>query len=132
MRTPIFRILIVAVVCLAIGEACRPRRSLNEKRYDMKGKVVAVSESEGTVTIAHEDIVGYMPAMTMPFRIKPDSDLEKLKTGDQITGTLVVDDLTSSIEVTTIIEGASLVPQFSDVPGEPKAGDLIPHFARVN
>ena len=81
----------------------------NEKRYDLKGKVVAVNKSERTATIAHEDIKGYMPAMTMPFKIRGDADLELLKPGDQVTGTLVVDDVSSWIEITAIVEGPVLI-----------------------
>src|SRR5947199_4608387 len=90
--------------------ACR-RRPANEKRYPLKGKVVAVDKSDRTATIAHEDIAGYMPAMTMPFKIKNDADLEMVKPGDQVTGTLVVDDLSSWVEISAIVEGGPPVSQ---------------------
>src|SRR6266851_3822238 len=99
----IFRFLLLFIT--AIGLSCGPRRSANEKRYPIKGKVVAVEMTDRTVTIAHEDITGYMPAMTMPFKIKNDADLEMVKPGDQVTGTLVVDDLSSWVEITAIVEG---------------------------
>jgi protein SCO1/2 len=115
-----------------LGSKCGPRRNPNEKRYDLKGKVVAVNKSERTATIAHEDIKGYMPAMTMPFKIKNDADLELLKPGDQVTGTLVVDDVSSWVEVTAIVEGPVTVSQTDDVPGEPKPGTEVPDFGLVN
>ena len=115
-----------------IPSGCRPRRSANEKRYLIKGKVVAVDKTDRTATIAHEDIAGYMPAMTMPFKIKNDADLEMLKPGDQVTGTLVVDDLSSWVEITSIIEGGPSVTQNVDVPGEPKPGTEVPDFGLVN
>ena len=115
-----------------LGSACKPRRNANEKRYDLKGKVVAVNKSERTATIAHEDIKGYMPAMTMPFKVKSDADLELLKPGDQITGTLVVDDLSSWVEITAIVEGPVSVSQTADVPGEPKPGTEVPDFGLMN
>jgi protein SCO1 len=114
------------------GSACGPRRSANEKRYPLKGKVVAVDKTDRTATIAHEDIVGYMPAMTMPFKIKNDADLEMVKPGDQVTATLVVDDLSSWIEITAIVEGGPPVSQSVDVPGEPKPGTEVPDFGLVN
>jgi protein SCO1 len=120
------------IVFLAVGLACRPRRSANEKRYPLKGKVVAVEKADRTATIAHEEVPGYMPAMTMPFKIKNDGDLEMLKPGDQITATLVVDDLSSWIEITAIVEGGSPLTPTSVVPGEPKPGDEIPDFGLVN
>ena len=92
-------------ILLISAMACGPRRSANEKRFPLKGKVVAVNKVERTATIAHQDIPGYMPGMTMPFKIKNDADLEMLKPGDEITATLVVDDLASWLEITAIVEG---------------------------
>jgi protein SCO1 len=120
------------LVIALIGSSCRPRRSANEKRYPIKGKVVAVDKTDRTITISHEDITGYMPAMTMPFKIKNDGDLEMAKPGDQLTGTLVVDDLSSWVEITAIVEGGPPVSQNVDVPGEPKPGSEVPDFGLVN
>ena len=124
--------LFFALSLIILGSGCKPRRSANEKRYDLKGKVVAVNKSERTATIAHEDIKGYMPAMTMPFKIKNDADLEMLKPGDQVTGTLVVDDLSSWVEITAIVEGPVTDLQNVDVPGEPRPGTDVPDFGLVN
>ncbi len=123
---------LLSLVIASIGSACGPRRSANEKRYPIKGKVVAVDKTDRTVTIAHEDISGYMPAMTMPFKIKNDADLEMVKPGDQLAGTLVVDDLSSWVEVSAILEGGPPVSQDVDVPGEPKPGTEVPDFGLVN
>src|SRR5207253_8439024 len=125
-------VLIFLVCVVAMLAGCRRRHAANEKRYDIKGKVVAVDKNDRTATIFHEDIVGYMPAMTMPFKIKNDADLEMIKPGDQITGTLVVDDLSSWIEITAIIEGGAPLTPTTIVPGEPKPGDDIPDFGLVN
>ncbi len=124
--------LFFALSLIILGSGCKPRRSANEKRYDLKGKVVAVNKSERTATIAHEDIKGYMPAMTMPFKIKNDADLEMLKPGDQVTGTLVVDDLSSWVEITAIVEGPVTDSQNIDIPGEPRPGTDVPDFGLVN
>jgi len=124
--------LFFALSLIILGSGCKPRRSANEKRYDLKGKVVAVNKSERTATIAHEDIKGYMPAMTMPFKIKNDADLEMLKPGDQVTGTLVVDDVESWVEITAIVEGPVTDSQNIDIPGEPRPGTDVPDFGLVN
>jgi protein SCO1/2 len=122
---------LIAFGILFSAFGCR-RRSANEKRYPLKGKVIAVDKISRTATIAHEDIPNYMPAMTMPFKIKNDADLEMLKPGDQVTATLVVDDLSSWIEITAIVEGGSQLTPTTAVPGEPKPGDEIPDFGLVN
>lgn len=83
-------------------------------------------------TIDHEEIAGYMDAMTMEFEIKRASDLEMIKPGSQITGTLVVSDTTSWVEITTSADGVSPLSPTSEVPGEAKPGDEIPDFSLIN
>jgi len=125
-------LFLTALAVLSFGVACRARRSANEKRYPIKGKVIAVNQPDHTATISHEDIPGYMPGMTMEFRIQRDSDLAIMKPGDQITGTLVIDNLASWIEVTSITEGGAGLTPTTIVPGEPKPGDEIPDFQLLN
>jgi len=55
-----------------------------------------------------------------------------LKPGDEVTATLVVDDVSSWIEITAIVEGGSPLTPTAVVPGEPKPGDDIPDFQLVN
>lgn len=123
--------LFVLLVFLISAAGCR-RQSRNEKRYPIEGKVVAVNKTDRTATINHKDIPGYMPGMTMEFKIKNDADLEIMKAGDQITGTLVVDEVSSWVEITSITEGGAALTPTSIVPGEPQPGDAIPDFQLVN
>src|ERR1044072_673916 len=123
---------LLAIIVLVFGFACRPRRVANEKRYPLKGKVLAVNQAERTATIKHEDIPGYMPAMTMPFKIKNDADLQMIKAGDEVSANLVVTDVDSWLEVTAIVEGSSPLTPTSEVPGEPKPGDEVPDFGLTN
>ena len=53
--------LVIALV------ACQTEKPLPQQRFDLRGKVVAVDKNEGTVTLAHEAIPGYMAAMTMAY-----------------------------------------------------------------
>ena len=123
---------VLLLVSLALISFSCNRRPRNEKRYPIEGKVVAVNKTDSTATINHKDIQGYMPGMTMEFKIKNAADLEIMKPGDQITGTLVVDDVSSWIEITSITEGGAALTPTSIVPGEPKPGDAIPDFQLVN
>src|SRR2546423_2387773 len=127
-RCLLFTIVVTAIVFIS----CQPRQAANEKHYDIKGKVIAVNKEDRTATISHGDIKGYMPAMTMEFKVRRDSDLEMLKPGDQITGTLVVSDTSSWVELATMAEGTTALLQTADVPGEPKPGDEIPDFELIN
>lgn len=124
----------VLVVFTSIAGACSwgDQPPKNEKRYPIKGVVVAVNQAERTATIKHEDIPGYMQGMTMDFKIKNSADLQTMKPGDQIIGTLVVDDVSSWIEVTAVTEGGPALTPTTIVPGEPKPGDEVPDFTLVN
>jgi protein SCO1/2 len=52
--------------------------------HEVRGQVVSVDLKGGQATIAHEDIPGLMPAMTMPFRFEDPAELAKLAPGDRI------------------------------------------------
>jgi protein SCO1 len=64
-------------------------------RYEIRGQVLQVGPErpDGTaqVTVRHEDIPGFMPAMTMAYVVKPKRLLDGVAPGDLFTGTLVVD-----------------------------------------
>ena len=129
------RIFVLAVIVISLGTlaGCR-RRSANEKRYDLKGRVVAVEKDKRLVTVAHEEIKGYMPGMTMPFTIKDDSLFElPLVPGDQITATLVVDGSTSWLEDVFIVkESTETSTKVIEGLAEPKAGDEVPNYYLTN
>ena len=121
-------LLIAFLLTLACG-ACRH----NEKRYELKGKVVMVEREKHLVTVAHEEVKGLMPAMTMPFTVENDSDLDALAPDAQLTATLVVDGAHSWLEDLVIVQQAS-APN-SAAPAmrvEPNQGDEVPNFALQN
>jgi protein SCO1 len=68
------------------------------KRYHLKGKVVSIDKRASMANIDGEDIPGFMGAMTMPYTVKPTSELDKLAPGDAITADVVVQDDNSWLE----------------------------------
>ncbi len=48
--------------------------------------------AQQVITVKHQDVVGFMPGMTMPFKVKKAQELEGRKPGDLISATLVVED----------------------------------------
>ena len=52
--------------------------------YVVKGVVTEVRTAQNMVKVKHEEIPGYMMAMTMPFQVKDTNILAKLKVGDAI------------------------------------------------
>jgi len=54
------------------------------KRYPVEGLVLRVERDRQTVTISHREILGYMPAMVMPFRLKNAAELSGLAPGARV------------------------------------------------
>jgi protein SCO1/2 len=62
------------------------------RTYALNGQVLAVDADRKEITIAHQDIVGFMPGMTMPFKVREPRLLEASKPGDLVAATLRVVD----------------------------------------
>lgn len=105
------------------------------RRYELQGQVVSVDRRQRTVLIAHEEIPGYMGAMTMPFTLKEDWAYAKLKPGDRVQATLVVGSDHAWLEGLVFARGRGtemldvVTPETVHVP---KAGEEIPDFSLVN
>jgi len=121
-------ILALLLICLCVTMSCR--RS-NEVRYDLKGKVVEVEPDKHLVTVSHEEIKGYMPAMTMPYTVHNDADLKILAPDDQITATLVVDGSEMWLE-DLIITRQSANPAALATMKIAQPGDEVPNFSLRN
>jgi protein SCO1/2 len=124
--------LIVILFSAALG-ACGASHG-EEHRYELKGKVIAVDRAKGEVTVDHEDIVGYMPAMQMPFPLRDTYALNDIGIGDRIQATLVVTDEGYWLEQPIITKaqpdaGVATSPVGS---AEPQIGALVPDVRLVN
>lgn len=117
--------------------ACRQAgtRQAVQQRYDLHGKVVSVDKEQRQVTVAHEEVKDYMPAMTMPFRLKDEWAFEVLSPGDEISAALVVEGSSHSLEEIVISKksveqptGANSTPDA----GGPQPGMEVPDFSFVN
>jgi protein SCO1/2 len=62
------------------------------KHYHLIGKVVSIDKQSKMLNVDSEAIPDFMDAMTMPYKVKPDSELDKLSPGDAITADVVVQD----------------------------------------
>ncbi len=60
------------------------------RTFEVRGRVAGFSTDRNSVIISHEDIPGYMKAMTMPFAVRDTSQLTSLKVGDPVGFTLHV------------------------------------------
>jgi protein SCO1 len=72
--------------------ASQPTAQSSAKHYRLKGKVVSIDKQAKMLNVDSEAIPGFMDAMTMPYKVKPESELDKLHPGDVITADLLVQD----------------------------------------
>src|SRR5260221_3586012 len=123
-------------VWLAGSLACRKPAAPVSQRYPVKGKVVEVALPEKQLTIEHEDIPGYMPAMTMPFPVKDEALLKVAAVGDEVTATLVIQGSRYWLEdvaVTRRTPGTGTPrPRPNGTAVEVKAGEALPDVTLVN
>ena len=106
--------------------------------YQVNGTVIEVQAAEKTVEIQHEEIPGYMKAMTMPFEVKNTNELSSLGAGDKVTFQMIVltnDAWIENIRVTEkSVKGAPTHGPFRVVREvEPlKVGDALPEYHFTN
>jgi protein SCO1/2 len=107
--------------------------------FQVKGVVMAVKPEEKTVRIRHEEIPGYMEAMTMPFEVKDTNELAGLGEGDTVTFRMMVTetdgwiDQIKKLDVPTVntLPANSGIRIVRDV--EPlEVGDLLPEYTFTN
>ena len=129
--------LLAVLLAAALLPACRreaPPAAGN--RHPLKGKVVEVDVASRKVTIAHEDIPGFMPAMTMPFVVleKDVALLQGVSAGDEVTATLVAPDSRYWLEDLVVVRKGTPDPNATPGPRAHEAhpGDLVPEVALVD
>ena len=90
------RYLVLFLISILLFAACQKAEtqtpaSADAKRYPLKGTVLSVDKANKKAEIKHEEIPGYMEAMTMNFPIRADWVWEDLTSGAEIRAELVVD-----------------------------------------
>jgi protein SCO1 len=101
------------IIVLALAAACT--RGPEPRRYELKGQILGIQADTRELLIKHEDIQGFMPGMTMPFRVEDAKLLKGLEPGDLITATLVVAETSAHIAAVTKTGHAAI-----DVPAAPE------------
>ncbi len=121
--------LVPFVLCLLAACRATPARE-----YELRGQVLRVQPAERVVTIRHDDIKGFMPAMTMPFKVSDGALLDGLKRGDLVRATLVVSDTDAYLSRLVRVGHTDLTEveaSPSPAPDLLRAGDEIPNVRLV-
>lgn len=119
------------LVVLVFALACS--RKPEAKRYELRGRVVAVDSAAHQLTIAHEDIPGLMKGMTMPFLVNSNQEwvFSKIGPGDQIHATLVLGER-AELEDISFTKRSEAEGDGTSQLRIPEPGDEVPDIALVN
>lgn len=122
----------VLAVSVAAGSACAPKDGAT--RYPLKGKIEGLDILDRELLVAHEEIPGFMPAMTMPFKMPEQTGflarfqglrIERLRRGDVITATLVVKGNESWVEKVNVVRYEPPPGMSVPEPKESKEGEPV-------
>lgn len=95
--SPLRPLLLMAAACAALLlSACKPggagaadvEAATNEKRYPLTGEILKADLEKLTLLVNHDEIPGYMPAMTMEFSVSL-GDATNAREGQRIRAELV-------------------------------------------
>jgi Cu/Ag efflux protein CusF len=75
-------LVLVFVLALVVPSSAQQG---SKKEHVFKGKIEKVDEKSKTMTVAGENVEGWMGAMTMTYAVDKEDVIKKVKAGDQIT-----------------------------------------------
>jgi Cu/Ag efflux protein CusF len=88
-RRSLIATLIAALTCaLFVFVAVHAQNAAPKKEHAFKGKVEKIDEKGKMVSVNNENIPGWMPSMTMTYKVDKPDVLKTLKAGDNITATV--------------------------------------------
>ena len=128
------RAFVVLSLCMALASAACSKAP-DQRTYTLQGQVQSLEIPRKLVTVKHEEIKGFMPAMTMPYEVAEVSAMNGLAPGELINAKLVV--FSNGAHLTDIkkVGAAPLEKPPADVPNPPAAasgfellrpGDAVP------
>jgi protein SCO1/2 len=140
MRFLLFLITVGALVAGCHTRTPSPAADMGEvKVFQVKG-VVRNLPGDQTVLIRHEEIPGYMAAMTMPFTVKDTNELAGVNVGDTVAFRMTVTADDGWIDQLQILERGQPEDQRPKIEGvritriveELAVGDLLPNYQFTN
>ena len=123
-------VILVSLTAAACSQSPEPRR------YEVRGQILSIDPERQEVLVDHEDIEGFMPAMTMPYKVQDGGLLEGKEPGDLVTATLVVEEVNAYLSTLTItghapIQSPPAAPLITDT-DLLKKGDVVPDHPLVD
>ena len=119
--------LLSILVSLLLAACSRPAPKVTpvSQIYPVRGTVVSVAPEQKHLRLAHEDIPGFMEAMTMEFDVATSAEIAALLPGDIITGKLEVTETHTTLLAIQKV-GHTAPPNPPVQAGAPAPGSLLP------
>ena len=102
MTRRVVQSVVTALVVIAVAVAVAPIRAAEE--YAVTGMVVNVDRAHRSFTASIQAIPNFMQAMTMPFEVRQEAELQELAPGVVVSFTLRVDRNTSHAERIRVVQ----------------------------
>jgi protein SCO1/2 len=113
--------------------ACNHAPQETAVRHALKGKIVSIDKPGGTINVDSEAIPGFMDAMTMPYPVKPASQLDQLAAGDSISADVVQQNGKYWLENVRVVGHTSEPAAKSSAAFHvPAPGEAVPDFQFTN
>jgi protein SCO1/2 len=138
------RIVLLALILATtvLVSSCHSAKAPAAKRYPFTGRVVAVDTQSQSAIIDGDAIPGFMEAMAMPYKVKPDATLNHLHSGDSISAEVVVvqpDPKNEDAAPDYWLENVKATSHIDPVPAAsanslhmPAPGEEVPDFSFTN
>ena len=118
------------------GFALQPTSTSSDyKTYRATGLVLAKSAATGEITLEGDTIPGFMPAMTMVYKLKDPAMLQSLQSGDRISADLLVPPNDDNYLLDKIVVTAQRSKNFNPekLPAHQlMVGEIVPDLPLVN
>ena len=123
------RIRTAFVLLLAlVAAACTRSAPADHKQYKLEGQVLSVKPDHKQAVIRHEDIPGFMSAMTMPYDVIDPKEFEGVEPGDLITAALVVEPTRAYLQQVKKVGNAPLEGAPPAASAASDDGPSLPHL----
>ena len=136
-------VLLVLILTATVSvSSCHSAKTSVAKRYPFTGRVVSVDTQAQSAIIDGDAIPGFMEAMAMPYKVKPDATLNHLHVGDSISAEVVVvqpDSRNEDAAPDYWLENVRTTTHIDPVPAAganslhmPSPGEEVPDFSFIN
>jgi protein SCO1/2 len=138
------RIFLIAIILAGVllFSSCHRSKTPAAKRYPFTGRVVSVDAQAQSAIIDGDAIPGFMEAMAMPYKVKPEATLNHLHPGDSISAEVVVvqaDPKNEDAAPDYWLENIRTIAHIDPVPAAgvnslhtPSPGEDVPDFSVTN